>query len=80
MFIYAIKDVKVGFMSPVIRDNDELMKRDFFNVFRDKTPNQFNMNPEDFELYRLGEYDQKTGAIVSNVEFLASALSQKGGN
>lgn len=77
MKLYAIKDVKVGFMSPVMRDNDELIKRDFINVFRDEKPNQFNMNPEDFELYKIAEYDLKTGAITPCLEFICNALSVK---
>lgn len=71
MNLYSIKDVKSGFMSPVSAINDEIIKRDYFNVLKDER-STFSKNPEDFELWKIAEFDIKTGAIVPCLEFIAN--------
>lgn len=73
MFIYSLKDVKSGFMSLMLFKNDDLAKRSFKNMLSDPTPNLVTMNPEDFELWCIGEFDSDSGVIVSNVRFVANA-------
>lgn len=73
--LYALKDVKSGFMSILIFKNDELAKRAYENMLCDKTPNIVTMNPEDFELWCLGSYDHDSGIIKSEVRFVANAVS-----
>lgn len=72
--VYSIKDVKEGFQAPYTRVNDKIAIRDFLNVARSPEPNKVTMNPEDFELWRIGTMETETGVISSGVEFLASAL------
>lgn len=75
MLIFAIKDVKVGFMSPFIRQNKELAIRDFKDALGDSNPNNIlKSHPEDFELWKIGTYNLETGIIVSELEHLFSAL------
>lgn len=73
--LYALKDVKSGFMSILVLKNDELAKRSYKNMLADPTPSLVNQNPEDFELWCLGSYDQDSGIIISDVRFVASATS-----
>ena len=74
MKLYALKDVKSGFMSIMLFKNDELAKRAYQNMLKDTQPNLVTMNPEDFELWCLGDYDQDSGIIQSEVRFVANAL------
>lgn len=75
MLLFAIKDVKVGFKSPFVRQNKELAIRDFKNAVADKNPNNYlSLNPEDFELWYIGSYDETTGIIKSELEPLCSSL------
>lgn len=80
MNIYALKDVKCGFMNPMTFKNDELANRAYKNMLADNQPNLVTMNPEDFELWCLGNYDQDSGIIKSDVRFVASATSIGGQN
>lgn len=75
MKIYALKDVKSGFMNPMPFKNDELAIRAYTNMLADKQPNLVSMNPEDFELWCLGDYDQDSGIIKSEIRFVFSSLS-----
>lgn len=78
--VYAVKDVKAGFQAPYTRVNDQIAIRDFQNVARSPEPNKLTMNPEDFELWRLGTMNIETGEIKSSPEFLVSAIKITSGN
>lgn len=73
MKIYSIKDTKIGFMSPFYLQNDGVAIREFTNARNESAKNAVNTNPEDKELWCLGEYDDQTGAINSNVRFVVRA-------
>lgn len=77
MKLYSIKDVKMGFLSPVMRDNDDIIKRDFLNMVTAKEPNFVNLNPEDYELWCIANFDISTGLICPCLEFVCNALSFK---
>ncbi len=72
-FIYAIKDDKTGFMAPQAQRSDAVAIRSFENILRDPHPNIVNQNPADFSFYCLGEYDEDTGVITSNVRYLTNS-------
>lgn len=79
--IYAIKDTKIGFMNPFLNHNDGTAIREFTNGANEPTKNAINTNPEDKELWALGEYDDQTGIIESKVNFLIKAndvITKKG--
>lgn len=75
--LYAIKDNKVGFLNaPFIAPNNAAAIR----MFGDTTMNidtLLNKHPEDYELYYLGEMDENTGELISEVKFLETATAFK---
>lgn len=60
--VYAIRDVKTGFMTPTIQANDDVAVRDFTHavVNSDGVLNSFCA---DFSLYSLGTFDSDTGVL-----------------
>lgn len=73
--LYALKDVKSGFMSILVLKNDDLAIRSYKNMLNDSQSNIVNTNPEDFELWCLGSYDTDSGLISPNVRFVCSSCS-----
>lgn len=69
--IYAIKDtVQQAFMNPFYLQNDQIAMRSFKNTIQSETMNQIKMNAKDMQLYKLGEFEEETGLIISKIEFL----------
>lgn len=58
--VYSIRDVKVGFLAPVLEDNDVLAIRNFEHSVIN-TGGLLGSHPEDFFLCRLGWFDTSTG-------------------
>lgn len=78
---YAIRDnLANAFMTPVLFDNENVALRWFTDVVNSKEENQviYN-NPQDFELWKLGAYDNISGNLVGNLDKLATGLSVKKG-
>lgn len=73
MKIYSIKDNKIGYMSPLYLQNDGVAVREFTNARNSTQKNIVNENPEDKELWCLGEFDDQTGVITSEVRYLIKA-------
>lgn len=76
---YAIKDnVSELFMTPVLFQNENVAKRWFKDVINNESQNEtiFN-NPQDFELWKLGIYDNETGVIESFVQKILSGSAAK---
>ena len=71
--IYAIKDVKVGFMQPFMQVNDGVAVREFRNIVNSHN-NLVSTNYTDMELYKLGEYSLDTGLIESEVSYLVKGV------
>lgn len=61
--IYSLRDVKVGFLSPTLHDNDSVAVRSLENVLRSPSSSLLDTHPEDFSLYCLGVFDTLTGLI-----------------
>lgn len=60
--LYSIRDRKVGYMQPVIRQNDEVAVRDFFlTLSQTDSDNVFKIYPADFDLYFVGYFDSESG-------------------
>lgn len=72
--VYAVRDVKSGFVSPYIDANDLVAKRNFkVRILQDPV---LNSNPEDFFLYKIGEFDTESGVVTSSpAEQIDNALS-----
>lgn len=78
--LYAIKDTVVGELQNIIEcQNDGVIIRDITNAINSTTDNALKTNYKDKQLYRLGEYDTKTGVVTSRVEFMYNLtdLAQK---
>ncbi len=79
--VYAIKDIKLGkFAQPIIANNDEIMKRMLTAAVNSEEITALREFPEDFDLYKIGEYSEETGKITSKVEFITNAAMTKKSN
>lgn len=78
--IYSIKDTKVAFMQPFYQANQAVAIRNFNNAVNAKETNNINQNADDMELWELGEFDDQTGEIKSEVKYVIKAndLIKKG--
>lgn len=77
--IYAIKDTKIGFMTPIYYPNDAVALRDVTNAANSKEKNAVSENIEDKELWKLGEFDDQSGEITNDIEFILRAIDLKKG-
>lgn len=61
--VYSIRDVKTGFMTPVIEVSDEAAARNFTHsvLSSDGILRSFAV---DFSLYRIGSFDADSGRIT----------------
>ena len=78
---YAIKDnLSEMYMTPVLFQNENVALRWFSGVVNSKEQNEviYN-NPADFELWKLGIYDNNTGDLIPMLEKIATGLSVKKG-
>ena len=75
--IYAIKDTKVGFMQPFYQANNAVAIRAFTNAVNAEQTNNINQNLDDMELWHLGEYNDDTGEIKSDIQYLCKANDVK---
>ena len=73
--LYCIKDVKVAaFTSPFTMPGDVQAMRYFHEIAVDEKTTIFKY-PSDFELHRLGSFDDSTGELHSGLKFLSSAVT-----
>ncbi|UPW41606.1 nonstructural protein [Peromfec virus RodF8_43] len=63
MRVYALRDVKVGFLSPTVSDSDAIAIRNLENVLRSPSSSLLDSHPEDFSLYCLGSFDTTSGVL-----------------
>lgn len=63
--LYCIRDELVGYGNPFAApDNDALVIRDFKTAVKAPEPNACNQHPEDVVLYRVGTFDDQSGALA----------------
>ena len=67
--LYCVKDVKSSMWKPFCVVNDPVAIREFALLV--KSP-QCSDIANDLELWRLGTFDELTGAIDSNVEYVCA--------
>lgn len=76
MQVYSILDLKAGaFCTPFFLTNDNLARRAFGDAVLDSSTG-VNKHPEDYNLYRIGEFDDNSGELIKIKcpEFLAKAV------
>lgn len=78
--VYAIRDAKVGFLSPTVEINDEIARRNFENAILNADHSLFFTHPDDFSFYRLGSFNSDSGLFEASPlpEFLCSASAVYG--
>lgn len=59
--VYAIRDVKSGFMSPTVEVNNEVAIRNF--VYAVLHNEMFDSFASDYSFYRIGDFDTDTGTL-----------------
>lgn len=76
MRLYALRDVKVGFLTPTVADSDAIATRQLQNAIRAGAGTLLDTHPEDFALYCIGTYDTASGAITPILpELVVEAVS-----
>lgn len=58
--VFVIRDLKVGFMQPILEINEETAKRNFQYSMKNST-GIMAFEPGDFDLYYLGTFDDING-------------------
>lgn len=73
--MYSIRDFKTGFLTPTIDVNDASAMRNFENAVLQNEQTLFFTHPEDYALYRIGDYDSDTGELLPHLpaEILTAA-------
>lgn len=62
--IYAIRDVKSTFTAPTIDFCDATAMRNFCHAIKNSS-DVMHSHPQDFSLWKVGEFDNETGAVSS---------------
>lgn len=70
--LYAIRDVKTGFMTPTMDASDPAATRNFFHAVRNSEGILFSYS-QDFDLYHIADYDSDSGVVtaLSPIKFVA---------
>lgn len=64
--VYAIRDNKMGtFNVPVLIENDSVAVRQFGDLVTRGGDSVMTLHPSDFTLYRLGDFDSKSGKFTN---------------
>ncbi|UPW41649.1 nonstructural protein [Peromfec virus RodF8_30] len=61
--LYAIRDVKTGFMTPTIEASDDAAARNFTHSIVNSDTILFSF-AQDFSLYRIGTYDSDSALVT----------------
>lgn len=76
MKVYAMRDIKVGYMEPMLQQNDEIAIRTFQALIRSEKQ-LMSMYKQDIELWRIADYNETKGDILPDKEFLISGKDIK---
>ena len=68
--LYSVKDVKVGFMKPFTAVNGSVAQRDFSMAVNRPGDDFMAANFGDLELWYLGSFDDQTGVVVGDLEYI----------
>lgn len=68
--IYAVRDIKNDFGTPFTAANDNIAKRMYLAEQKNKD-SMLAQFPADFELWKLADYDTKSGQLYPSMENIA---------
>lgn len=78
MMLYSLKDCKAAsFNLPFAKVNDQLAVRDVRIAVNSPERSPLSACPEDFELWCLGDFNETTGEVVSDVRFVVNLREVK---
>lgn len=60
--VYVVRDIKSTFLTPGFNVNDQVAIRSFAHAIQSSN-DVISTHKEDFELYKVGEYDNETGFV-----------------
>ena len=60
---YSIRDVRSGFLTPTVEQNDYIAARNFANAIMESKGVLFT-HASDFQLFRIGEFDSDKGVLI----------------
>lgn len=77
--VYAIRDVRSTFTGLTVDTNDATAARNFAHAVM-QVGSIMNSHPQDFSLYRLGEFDTDTGVLIplSPIQLVMDGVSVEG--
>lgn len=61
--VYSIRDVRSGFLTPTVEQNDYIAARNFANAIMESKGVLFT-HASDFQLFRIGEFDSDKGVLI----------------
>lgn len=61
--MFAIRDVKTGYMQPTVDQNDSAAIRNFEHACM-QASSLMNSHAEHYSLYRIGEFETETGEVI----------------
>lgn len=70
--LYGVKDTLIGFCETMTGVNDGMMIRNFGMIAKDKST-MIGKFPDNFELWKLGDIDEKTGEYEPDLRKIAEA-------
>lgn len=71
--LYSIYDYqRRGFLSIIEKQNDTMAERDF-KIMCNSENSLMKMCPDDFSLWKLGEYDEENGTLIADKKELLKA-------
>lgn len=70
--LYSIRDVKTGFMTPVMEVNDAAATRNFHHSVQNSEGILFSF-AQDFSLYRIADFDAETAVVTPLVPIVQVA-------
>lgn len=77
MRLYSVKDVKAAsFFRPFPSVNDQVAIRDLKTLVNSED-SEISKYPEDYELWYIGEFDEKQGNLIPNQDFLVNCVDLK---
>ena len=73
--LYCIKDAKIGFMSPVVEQNDAAALRNFSQAVNE-TGSLMHYCPNDFALFKVSDFDTDAGILAIPSPILIADASE----
>lgn len=70
--LYSIRDVRTGFMTPVMESNDSVATRNFFHTVVN-SDGILSSYAQDFSLYHIADFDADSGVLtpIAPIAFVA---------